>query len=274
MTDGGISGTSGETRFRIGPWSLITLVLIPVSIVNATSVLIERDRFGMPISPAEPFLWEFSSNVMLVLMVPLVGRAVRRWPLEGTGIWTSLAIHLGLTVPFSLVHVAGFYSIRQTVYALLGHSYDFFGGGVWLTFLYEWRKDVISYAIFVAVFTSALWLARHREAAGTSPLPERIEVRDSGRTLFIAPANILFLEAAGNYVEIHTAQAKYLIRGTLAAWEKKLAGLGFVRIHRSRVVNKAHVDALQPTGSGDFEVSLDGIGRTLLGSRRYRANLG
>ncbi|MDP3458290.1 MAG: LytTR family DNA-binding domain-containing protein [Hyphomonas sp.] len=274
MTDGSISGTGGETRFRLGPWGVIALVSIPVCLVNATSVLIELQRLDLPVHPAEPFLWEFSSALILVLMAPLVGGAVRRWPLEGPGIWTALVMHLGLTIPFSLVHVAGIYGVRQAVYALLGRTYDFFGDGVWLTFLYEWRKDVISYAIFVAVFTAAIWLERRRDAASAAPPPERIEVRDGGRTLFIAPADILYLEAAGNYVEIHTAQTKHLIRGTLAAWEKTLAGLGFVRIHRSRLVNKAHIGALQPTGSGDFEVALGGSGRTLQGSRRYRANLG
>ncbi len=273
MTDGSISGINGEARFRLGPWGAIALVSIPVCIVNATSVLIELQRLDLPVNPAEPFFWEFSSALILVLMAPLVGRAVRRWPLEGPGIWTSLAVHLGLTIPFSLVHIAGIYGFRQGAYALFGRSYDFFGSGVGLTLLYEWRKDVITYAIFVAVFAAAFWLEKRRKAATAAPPPERIEVRDGGRTLFIAPVEILFLEAAGNYVEIHTAQAKHLIRGTLAAWEQKLASLGFVRIHRSRLINKGHVGALTPTGSGDFEVALTS-GQTLQGSRRFRANLG
>nr|WP_291202093.1 LytTR family DNA-binding domain-containing protein [Hyphomonas sp.] len=57
------------------------------------------------------------------------------------------------------------------------------------------------------------------------------------------------------------------------AWEQKLAGLGLVGIHRSRLVNKAKIGALQPTASGDFEVTIGGR-RTLQGSRRFRAGLG
>lgn len=272
MTEGLISGTSGEGRFRIGPWGMIALVSIPVCLVNATSVLIDLQRVGEAIHPAVPFFLEFSSGAILVLMAPFAARALKRWPLEGPGLWTSLAVHFGLTIPFSLVHIAGIFAVRETAYALAGAAYDFFGSSFWLTVLYEWRKDVISYAIFVAVFAAADWLNRRREAAAAAPPPERIEVRDGGRTLFITPADILFLEAAGNYVEIHTAQAKHLIRGTLAAWEQKLASLGFVRIHRSRLVNKAQVGALQPTASGDFEVTIAG-GQSLQGSRRFRANL-
>ncbi len=272
MTDGAQSGTSGKLPFRPGPWGVIAIVSIPVCLVNATSVLIELDRLDLPVHPAEPFFWEFSSAAILILLAPLVGWAVRRWPLEGAKVWTSLGVHLALTIPFSLVHIAGLFILRQAFYALIGGEYDFFGSGVWLTVLYEWRKDVISYAIFVAVFWGADWLKRRKDAANVFPLPERIEVREGGRTLYIPPAEIAWLEAAGNYVEIHTASATHLIRGTLAAWEQRLINSGFARIHRSRLVNRAHVSALASTGSGDFEVTLAN-GTKLQGSRRFRAGL-
>lgn len=272
VTDGAPTGTSGERPFRLGPWGAIALVSIPVCLVNATSVMIEMQRMDLDVHPSEPFFWEGSSAVILVLLAPLVGMAVRRWPLEGAGIWTSLAVHIALTVPFALAHIAGLWLVRQGVYAVLGGDYDFFGSGFGLTLLYEWRKDVITYAIFLSVFTAAAWLERRRASADKTLPPERIEVREGGRTLFLAPGDILFLEAAGNYVELHTPTGKHLIRDTLAAWEQKLGGLGFVRIHRSRLVNKAHVAALEATRSGDFEVTLSG-GRKVTGSRRFRANL-
>lgn len=272
MTDGAYSVTSGKPPFRPGPWGVIALISIPVGIVNATSVLIELRRLELPVHPAEPFFWEFSSVAVLLLLAPLVGRAVERWPLAGPRLWTSLAIHAGLTVPFALAHVAGIFALRQTVYALIGGDYDFFGDGVWLTLLYEWRKDVLSYAIFVGLYTGMAWLKRRDEASRGAPSPERIEVRDAGRTLFLAPTEIVWIEAAGNYVEIHTASAKHMVRGTLAAWEQRLGRVGFVRIHRARLINRAHVGAMQSTGSGDFEVTLTN-GTKLQGSRRFRAGL-
>lgn len=272
MTDGAEPVTSGKPGFRLGPWGLIVLFTLPIGVVNATSVLIEMRRVNVAINPLEPFLWEFSSAFVLVAMAPLVGRAVRRWPLEGNGLWASLAIHAALTVPFSLVHVGAMLALRKLAYVIMGGTYDFFGGGIGLTLLYEWRKDVITYAIFVGVFAAASWLERHREADQTPP-PEKIEVREGGRTLYLPAAEIRFVEAAGNYVELHTAGATHLIRGTLAAWEQRLVPLGFARIHRSRLVNKAHIAALEPTGSGDFEVTLTD-GRKLQGSRRFRAAFG
>jgi DNA-binding LytR/AlgR family response regulator len=63
-----------------------------------------------------------------------------------------------------------------------------------------------------------------------------------------------------------------LVRGTLASWEARLLARGFVRVHRSRLVNKTQIAALKPTPSGDIEITLAN-GRTVLGSRRYRAVL-
>ena len=62
------------------------------------------------------------------------------------------------------------------------------------------------------------------------------------------------------------------VRGTLAAWEAKLAPLGFVRVHRSRIVNRARIRAVKPTPSGDIELTLDD-GGVIAGSRRYREGL-
>jgi DNA-binding LytR/AlgR family response regulator len=58
----------------------------------------------------------------------------------------------------------------------------------------------------------------------------------------------------------------------LADWEARLAARGFVRVHRSRLVNRARIASIKPTPSGDVEITLD-EGRVLAGSRRYRAAL-
>jgi DNA-binding LytR/AlgR family response regulator len=105
-----------------------------------------------------------------------------------------------------------------------------------------------------------------------TPGESRIEIRDGASAVFLAPTDLLFLEAAGNYIEFHTASRTHLVRGTLAAWEAQLADRGFVRIHRSRLVNRARIATIKPTPAGDIELTLDD-GRTLTGSRRYRAAL-
>lgn len=296
MTSGGVSGTSGKPGFRLGPWGSIALVTVPVVLVNATSDLIEMNRSGLDVHPAEPFIWEITSAAVLVLMAPLVGWAARRWRLWGAGLPVALLIHAGLTVPFSLVHVGAIVPLRELAYLLTPWEYDFFSGEVWMTLIYEWRKDLITYAIFAGVYSLFAWWAA-REAA---PLPAppgsepRIEVRDGGRTIFLKPAEILYLESAGNYVTLHTVNGSHLVRETLSDWAKRLSGAAnlatdaaisgktgtapatvsdFARIHRSRIVNRTHIRETRPTPSGDFELTLSD-GTVLTGSRRFRDALG
>jgi DNA-binding LytR/AlgR family response regulator len=105
-------------------------------------------------------------------------------------------------------------------------------------------------------------------------LPERIEVRSDGRTLYLTPTEILYAEAAGNYIELHltTSLKPLLLRGTLSGYEKRLGAYGFVRIHRSRLLNRAHMRSFVATPSGDLRITL-ADGRELAGSRRFRDQL-
>ncbi len=268
MTSGGETGTTGKAPFQLGPWSFVALVGVVVAFVNATSGIIERA--GHSGLWAEPVLYETTSAVSILALAPFIGWAVRRWPPRGDNLVITGPIHFALTIPFSLVHILAIWAMRESAYWAVGAHYGFFDRGVGITMLYEWRKDVLSYAAIAAAYA---WFQRRAER----PPPERqgddrIEVRDGGAAVFLSPRDILFVEAAGNYVEFHTAARTHLVRGTLASWEERLTARGFARVHRSRLVNRARIASLKPTSSGDAEITLDD-GRTLLASRRYRATL-
>jgi len=90
-----------------------------------------------------------------------------------------------------------------------------------------------------------------------------------GETLQLIDATAIhWLEADDNYVHVHTAQARYILRRTLA---DLLAQLGerFTRIHKSAAVNLAEVKTLSPLFKGDHEVTLRS-GTVLRLSRRYK----
>jgi hypothetical protein len=263
VTSGGDSGTSGKAPFQVGPWTIIAAVGFVVAFVNATSGIMERDDVHW----SEPVLWEGTSAVVVIAMAPLVGLAVRRWPPRQDSLPLFALIHFGLTIPWSLAHILAIFALRETAYWAVGERYGFFDDGVGVVMLYEWRKDVLTYASLAAVYCFFQWRAERPPPA--RPGEERIEIRDSGTAVFLPPADILFVEAAGNYIEFHTAARTHLVRGTLSAWETRLAERGFARVHRSRLVNRTRIRALKPTPSGDVEITLDD-GKTVLGSRRYR----
>jgi two-component system, LytTR family, response regulator len=101
---------------------------------------------------------------------------------------------------------------------------------------------------------------------------ERLLVRSGERAFFLELSEVSWIAAEQNYVRLHAAGTSHLVRGTLAALEERLDPRRFLRIHRSTIVNAAHVRELRPWSHGDYRVVLrDGTELTL--SRRYRDRL-
>jgi len=270
VTSGWFSGPNGR-RFW-APYLAFIAVALLVALVNATSNLLEAARDGYDLPVWMPFVWEFSSFAVNLATTPAVAFAIARVPFQRGRLARAALTHLALTIPYSLVHVGGMVALRKIVYAAADQTYDFSHGVLPLVLVYEWRKDVLAYALIAMFFwVAGVWADRGASTPGPAPR-ERLEIREDGRTLFLDPADIALVEAAGNYVEIHVGPKPHLVRGTIGGYETQLAGHGFVRAHRSRLINRAHIRALKPTPAGDVEIIL-ADGRSVLGSRRYRAAL-
>jgi two-component system LytT family response regulator len=84
----------------------------------------------------------------------------------------------------------------------------------------------------------------------------RILVRSPERIIFLKPEEIDHVEAAGNYVVLHAAKDRHILRETTAAMEARLAPAGFMRISRSVIVNLARIREVQPLGPGQYSVLL------------------
>jgi two-component system LytT family response regulator len=94
-------------------------------------------------------------------------------------------------------------------------------------------------------------------------------IKDGGRVLFLRVEEIDWIEAAGVYVQIHTAGKTWLHRISLGELEAKLDARRFLRIHRSTIVNLHRIRELRPHSHGDFLVALHD-GTELKLSRSYR----
>jgi two-component system, LytTR family, response regulator len=100
-------------------------------------------------------------------------------------------------------------------------------------------------------------------------MTDRIPVKAHGRVMIVNVAEIDWVEADGDYVSVHVGGKSWLLRETIAAAEARLALSGFVRIHRSTLVNIYRVRELLPLSKGEFTVVLvDGTELKL--SRNYR----
>jgi len=102
--------------------------------------------------------------------------------------------------------------------------------------------------------------------------PPRIAFKSKGRILFVDLAEIMAVQAEGNYVSLRHRPNPYLLRESLSSMAEKLKPYGFIRIHRSVVVNIAAVEEIQPLPTGEYRLRVKG-GIEYLVTRTYKDNL-
>lgn len=110
------------------------------------------------------------------------------------------------------------------------------------------------------------------DATQSHEYAQRVVIRSIGRVQFVDVSQIDWLEASGNYVEIHAGKESFLHRERLHVLEAQLDPADFVRIHRSIIVNRAAVKEIRPIAGGDCTVLLRDGAQVRL-SRTYRSAL-
>ena len=110
-------------------------------------------------------------------------------------------------------------------------------------------------------------------AAPTPRVPERLTVKADGRLVFVKPEDIVWIEAADNYVVLHLKDDRLMLRDTLSSLEERLGTTSFARVNRSAIVHLDQIKELQPTFHGDYVVILR-PGTKLPLSRSLRGQLG
>jgi two-component system, LytTR family, response regulator len=101
---------------------------------------------------------------------------------------------------------------------------------------------------------------------------ERLTIKSDGRITFLKTAEIDWICAADNYVELHVAGSTHLLRMTMTALASQLPPNRFARISRSCLVNLDRIKEMHSASHGDYVILLHN-GAKLLGTRNYRQNL-
>jgi two-component system LytT family response regulator len=95
-------------------------------------------------------------------------------------------------------------------------------------------------------------------------------VRDRGRLVPIAAADIERLEADDDYVAVHSRGRRYLVYLGMNEFEARLDPDRFRRIHRSHIVNLDHVASLTPAEGMRYEVVMRDGSKILASRTRSR----
>lgn len=227
-------------------------------------------------------LWEFSSHILVLVLVPAVVAFTRRYPPSLLDWRSTLAVYLPASLVWSGLHVAGMVALRKMAYAAYGSSYDF--GDVALQFGYEYLKDIRGFAWIVLLIEGYRLLLRRWQGEASVPQPaehvvpgaaarpERFLVRKLGKEFLVPVADIDWLQASANYVNLQVGGKAYPLRSTMAAVASQLDPSRFRRVHRSYMVNLDRVAQIEPLESGDARILMQD-GASVPCSRRYRAAL-
>lgn len=100
-----------------------------------------------------------------------------------------------------------------------------------------------------------------------------LHLKDGHRLLRVPAEEIAWIDAAGDYLCIHTGAQTLVVRGTMKEMEERLDPRRFARIHRSTLVAVERVRELHPHLNGEYFLHLDN-GHKLKLSRTYRDKLG
>jgi len=101
---------------------------------------------------------------------------------------------------------------------------------------------------------------------------EVFTIRERGGELKVPVDEVIYLRAEGNYLHLQLQDKYLLYRNTMNAVESVLDPARFLRIHRSYIVQHAHVRATRYTGNNEFIFTMSTDERILSG-RSYKESI-
>jgi hypothetical protein len=184
-----------------------------------------------------------------LVAAPVVAALVFR---EGAGasapsrVFVRVAVVQGAVLVLAAVAVRGVLdslAARLSIAGLLYYSLPIYAGALLVT---------------TGAAVWSWWYQTMQTILHTSGAPDRprLEVLTARGRHVLDAADVHYLEAGGNYIEVHTAGGRYLMRTTMGRLEKQLAGSPLVRTHRSFFVNVRRVARMDYRATGNHEIVL------------------
>jgi LytTr DNA-binding domain len=260
-----------------GAFGLVALVLLMSWLTLSSSAQFEAMQDGEILNWREPWFLEFTSHIVILGLVLLIPFMLTHLPLSVGNLRRRLPVYLIGFLVFTVLHILLMVGLRKLgSQALLGEPYHF-GLNDPLNWIYEMRKDMFAFALFLAVFLLSRQIGQLRLEAKIAKedarTHHRLTIKCGGRSIFLSAGEVIWAQAASNYVDIHTGRKTYLARMTLSRLKLLLveSGDGHVQTHRSYLVKRSAVREIIPSGEGDATALLTS-GVKIPVSRRYRGS--
>ena len=138
----------------------------------------------------------------------------------------------------------------------------------------DYFDEVLFFWVLIAIIHGYFGWARARaEPTDTGQRIDRFVINGVRGYRMIPVNQVEWIDAQGNYARLNTKDGRHLIRETMGSLERRL-GDGFVRVHRSAIVNRAHIERIEPRSHGAYALMLSNGAQIVTGrsyNRRVRA---
>ncbi len=101
------------------------------------------------------------------------------------------------------------------------------------------------------------------------PHDEKLIIKQSGKVIFLRIRDVIRITANDYYIKIYSNQPIYMMRESLKSMESRLKPFGFLRIHRSHLVNSHLIRQINNLGQSEYQILFDD-GSKVVSSRRYK----
>jgi len=109
----------------------------------------------------------------------------------------------------------------------------------------------------------------NNQSVSLSAYSDILAIKDAGALTRVPVKNILWIDAAGDYMCVHTNEKTHILRKTMKELEQCLDPKQFIRSHRSTIVNKQFIEKFCSQLNGEYYLVM-GNGKELKVSRNYK----
>jgi len=193
---------------------------------------------------------QVTSAFTVWMLVPAVAWWLTRFPVAPGQVLSKIAGHVIGSALFAAAHYFIMVGLRIVIFPLFGAAYVF--SDFWLrNLLVEYQKDIKIYVGIIAIVSLYRRFRRRRDSA-----PDRLVVQSGNGERLLDYADVECLEASRNYVSVFANDREYLLRETLSRLESRLEERGFLRVHRSYLVNRDWIAGVEAGDHGTQDLVL------------------
>lgn len=264
-------------------WIFSLVLWAAVAALAATQQYVELTGTGKQLSWARAFAWQGLSWLLLAIATPVIFAVVRRWPVDRAHVHRVMT-HLGASVLFGFLFLGIATPIRLAFHPS-PMRWSFFGEAFYKSIPQFVGLGVLLY--WAVVVVASLLETRARlygtleraedaeqppEFKDAPPPPPDWLVLTTPRGILQLPArDIAWAEPAAAGARLHMDVGAVPVRHSLSELETILAGHGFVRTHRSSLVNASRIREVLGGASRDGTVRLDTGDEIPVSRRRQEA---